>query len=264
MKDKIEARVPNATFEMPEGPVKASHRELFERLAETPDSTHPLEKALLILCTPRCGSTLFAEALNSTGLLGHCEEWFNYDYFNAYQQVTGRKYELQEYMTFVTRKTIRDTGVLCIKWHVGQLISMNSDFDMGLESMDFDYVIYLYRRDKIAQAVSLVKAIKSNQFRSYEAAEEPAQTERHLIADGLTSVAKFDWFARKYMWNYVDAEYAYEDFQDLDHHSYRRVLQKLGKPEPGAMSAGRLKRQANHNSLSAAADFRQYVLGEIQ
>jgi LPS sulfotransferase NodH len=265
MRDKIEIKNPKvaAPFKL-DGEVKDTHRELFEWLADQPDNTAPLDKALLILCTPRCGSTLFAEALNSSGLLGHCEEWFNYEYFNAYKEVLGREFILKDYVEFITRKSIRDTGVLCIKWHVGQLIAMNSDFDIGLESMDFDHIVYLYRRDKIAQSISLVKAIKSNQYRSYEAAQEPAVLTRHLIADAMMSVTKFDWFARKYLWGYVDAEYAYEDFLDLDHYSYQRVLKAMGKPPHTGLSTGRLKKQADVNSERAGDDFRRYILGEIQ
>lgn len=251
---------------------KASHMELFEGLAALPDNTLPMEKSLLVLCTPRCGSTLFSEALNSCGRLGLCEEWFNYDYFNAYTTLMGSVFNFTEYMNFVTRKSLRDTGVFCLKLHIGQLIQMNQDYDMLIESLDFDHIIYLYRRDKIAQAVSLCKAASSNQYRSYEEAQNEAKTTRHAIASSLETIIKFDaGFARKYLLEYVDEAYAYEDFRELSggnwsaHYSYYNTLKALGKDSSylgNTFTAGRLKKQGNNQSEEAAKDFKSYLLGE--
>jgi LPS sulfotransferase NodH len=246
--------------------MKESHVELFEGLAGQPDSTVPVEKKLLVLCTPRCGSTLWAEAMNSCGRLGICEEWLNYDYFEAWSEVTGFEFDLKDYLVWLFLKSSRDTGVFALKWHVGQLIAMHDDHNVGIESLNFDHVIYLYRRDKIAQAISLCKAVTSSQFRSYEEQQDEPQVSRHGIASALETVVKHDQFARKYLMKYVDAEYAYEDFCQLttpytrEHKSYTDVLTWLGKFETGLhFHAGRLKRQANEASHAASYDFRQYI-----
>jgi LPS sulfotransferase NodH len=260
---------------------KASHLELFKTLADAPDNTKPLEKAFLALCTPRCGSTLFSEALNSCGRLGLCEEWFNADYFNAYSTLLGVKFSFQDYLSFVQRKTLRDTGVFCLKLHIGQLIQMNQDLHLSIEAMNFDHIVYLYRRDKIAQAVSLCKASSSDQFRSYEKPKGEARTTRHAIASCLENIIKFDTFARKYLWEYVDASYAYEDFRQLTtpqtraDTSYTRVLQALGRDntvgprarksrENYCFNAGGLKKQGNAHSRLTIDDFKDYLAGEIE
>jgi LPS sulfotransferase NodH len=253
---------------------KESHLQLFKDLDARSDNTKPMEKALLILCTPRCGSTLFSEALNSCGRLGICEEWFNYDYFNAYTKLLGVTFNLTTYLGFVQRKSLRDTGVFCLKLHIGQLVQMNQDFSLGLESMDFDHIVYLSRRDKIAQAVSLCKAASSNQFRSYEEATSEACTTRHAIASSLDNIIKFDCFAREYLWKYVNAEYDYEDFRQLTTEqthadlSYHKVLQALGRQLSRGhrpyISVDRLKKQGNDHSRRAADDFRAYLRGEIK
>jgi LPS sulfotransferase NodH len=258
---------------------KASHLQLFKDLDARNDNTKPMEKALLILCTPRCGSTLFSEALNSCGRLGICEEWFNYDYFNAYAKLFGGNFNLTAYLEFVQRKSLRDTGVFCLKLHIGQLIQMNKDYALGIESMDFDHIVYLNRRDKIAQAVSLCKASSSDQYRSYEKAANVARTTRHAIASCLENIVKFDCFARKYLWKYVNAEYDYEDFRYLttaQHHadtSYTKVLQALGRDntvgprarkswEYYCFAVDRLKKQGNRSSMIAIDDFKAYLRGE--
>jgi LPS sulfotransferase NodH len=183
----------------------------------------------------------------------------------------GGTFNLTEYMNFVTRKSLRDTGVFCLKLHIGQLIQMNQDYDMNIESLDFDHIIYLYRRDKIAQSVSLCKASSSGQYRSYEEAQNEAKTTRHAIASCLETVVKFDWFARKYLLGYVDESYAYEDFQQLSteqtkaHPSYTKTLQVLGRDRQHgryAFTTGKLKKQGNQHSKEATDDFRSYLLGE--
>jgi LPS sulfotransferase NodH len=260
---------------------KESHLQLFKDLADLSDNTKPMEKALLVLCTPRCGSTLFSEALNSCGRLGICEEWFNYDYFNAYTKLFGCTFNLTSYLEFVQRKSLRDTGVFCLKLHIGQLIQMNKDYALGVESMDFDHIVYLNRRDKIAQAVSLCKATSSDQFRSYEKAVSEARTTRHAIASALENIIKFDCFARKYLWKYVNSAYDYEDFQQLTtpqtraDTSYTKVLQALGRDntvgprarkswEYYCFTVDRLKKQGDRSSVIAADDFRDYLRGDVK
>lgn len=250
------------------GPSKKTHRELFEKLVKADVNSKPLEKALLVLCTPRCGSTLFAEALNNSGRVGICEEWLNNEYFDAYIDVVGKSFELREYMEFVTSKSIGDTGVLSLKLHIGQLAAANERFGLGIESMDFDHVVYLYRRDKVSQAVSLTKAALTNQFRSYEKSNPIRDVDFSSVAHYLNSIVEFDQFARNYLWQYVDAEHAYEDFQRLGsastrpHESYNDVLVALGKRPCHSFTAGRLKKQADHRSEMTIKGFKAYITGD--
>ena len=121
-------------------------------------------------------------------------------------------------------KSMRDTGVFCLKMHVGQLVSMNRDFGMCVESMEFDRVIYLYRADKIAQAVSLAKAHLTDQFRSYERdrSNEDKTPTFQQVATALATVLGQDEFMRQYMMEHVDEECSYEDFQRLGSDATRR------------------------------------------
>jgi len=247
----------------PEWKPKPSHIDLFTWLAGCPDATEPLKDALLVLGTPRCGSTLFCEVLNSSNRIGYCDEWFNYEYFAAYIEVLGVEFSLQDYVNFIARKTMRDTGVFALKWHVGQIVGMNKDFDLGMESMDFRHVVYLYRQDKIAQAVSLLKASITGQFRSYEREKKSdKKVSRHGIVVALEPLIRFDRFCRQYLWKYVDEEYAYEDFRDFSHPCYNDVLRAMGKPSCGKFSADKMKKQGDRTNDDAGHDFLKYITGE--
>lgn len=245
---------------------KRSHLQLFESLDQLNDSVKPIEKSLLILATPRSGSTLFCEALNNTGLIGLCDEWLNYEYFSAWAAVTGAIFSLQDYLTWLSRKTTRNTGVFCLKLHIGQLVALNEDYKIGIEVMDFDNIVYVYRRNKLAQAVSLAKAVSTNQFRSYEIPCGEPNISRTAIADGLKTITQHDEFARKYLWKYIDASYAYEDFVDLRFDGYPAVINAMGKDpfHAGGFKVERLKRQSDETNKAAIKDFNHYLLGEIE
>jgi LPS sulfotransferase NodH len=248
---------------------KQTHIDLFTSLATEPDDTRGLEQSLLILSTPRCGSTLFCEALNNSRQLGIADEWLNYEYFATWTYVLGlNHFDLQEYINWVARKTLRGTGVMVINQHIGQVIGMNNDFGVALQSMDFKKIVYLSRRDKIAQAVSLAKAASTYQFRSYEKAKGVADLTVPAIAKALKSVTDFDTFAHTALCKHIDYEWAYEDFQHLGGgpcslcKCYATILNEFGKRPQYSYSAGALKKQGNDTNERAAAHFLKYITGE--
>lgn len=257
------------TFELPKIDVKRNYLELFERLAAAPDATRPLEKALLIWSTPRCGSTLFTEALNSSKRIGFCDEWFNNLYFKAYTVVMACDFNLAEYWDFVIRKTMGDTGVFTLKWHVGQMTAMHEEFDLRECALTFDFVVYLHRRDKIAQAVSLCRACSSDQYRSYETQQCEPSTTPKAIAKALEAIVRQDEFMRQCFSQHFDAVYTYEDFKQLDtpqtraHYSYNDVLYALGK-EPFSNFHVNITKQSDSTSERLISSFKRYIQGDYR
>jgi len=248
-------------------PAKEPHLRLFNWLADQPDNERPLEQSLLILCTPRCGSTFFSESLNSCGKLGFCDEWLNYDYFRAWMDVTGEKnFKLQRYLDWVSNKTLRNTGVWTLKLHIGQLLAMNQDFKMNIEAMVFDHIVYMDRMDKIAQAVSMTKAATMDQYRSTDKATGTCDITRQDIADALNNIVKFDMFAQKYLLKYIDAIYSYEDFCHDPAGYCNDVLYSLGKStcKPNEFKVTKLKKQFDQRNADAIEDFLNYILGDTK
>lgn len=138
---------------------------LFEELKTRPDSASP-QKGLLVLSTPRSGSSLYCERLSNTQSVGQCLEWFNFRYMQAYQRVMNvNTIHFPDYFDFIKRKTTLNTGVLAVNAHIDQYIAL-LEKGLDLMSIDFSAVIYLSRRDVTAQAVSLAKATKSDKWSS--------------------------------------------------------------------------------------------------
>lgn len=243
-------------------PLKKTHIKLFQDLMDSPDAASQADKRLLVVCTPRCGSTLFTDALSNTGKIGLCEEWFNYEYFAAYSKVIGGVSSLREYFNKVAMKTVKNTGVFSLKLHVGQIVAAKKDFDLDLYSFGFNHIVYLYRRDKVAQAVSLAKAIKSDKFRHNEEATGKDKISYHDVSYTLGIIIEQDKHFHDNL--YADVSYAYEDFVALDppHYSYNEILKAFGK-EPQDKFSTSMKKQADKYSEEMTRKFKSYILGEI-
>jgi len=242
--------------------VKRTHFELFENLAQVPPADiSTLKKNLLILAAPRSGSTMFAEALNSTGQLGLCDEWFNYEYFAAYLIVNKIElFNLKDYMKWIIQRTMHN-GTFCLKWLVGQVDRMKRDFGVDIFSMNFDHCIWIYRRDMLAQAVSLAKALVTDKFRSTEDGNgnDPSQIGALEVTNALAVLqSKYDYFYDAGLVDMVDTQVAYEDICNFDHPVYKDTLQLMGG-EPIRPVNTFVKKQRDEMSKEITKCYREYL-----
>lgn len=221
---------------------------LFERLASAPDAPAGPIKVLMILSTPRSGSTLLCNVLNQTGKLGWCEEWFNNQYIQAYLQVMGLKtVTLAEYLTFVARKSVGDTGVWAIHAHIPQL-DYAKQHGVDYRRMLIDRTVWVKRYDTAAQCVSFAVAKNSERWRSDEAVKEDAKPVS--LADYFDALKNITLMQLNYEDNYAkpsDYTAAYETFSEPGHtllfntilgwfgkepqESYPATIQKMRTPE---------------------------------
>lgn len=234
--------------------------DLFRTLAKN-KAVDPMKADVVfcVLATPRCGSTLFCDTLNNTGLVGWIEEWFNIEYFYSWQMVTGIDFTLSKYVDWVIRHTIKDTGVFGVKWHIAQVEYMRKQFDFGLENIKFDKIFYLRRRDKIAQAVSMARALKSDQFRSYEESCTNELPEYHEISSALNVITDHEMCYHKHYKRLGGEEIWYEDYQ-IDRAIFDSVLSTLGKEAPSTYHAN-VKKQRNPETEALAINFADFLKG---
>jgi LPS sulfotransferase NodH len=244
--------------------MKRSHIELFETLASEPDGG-PVEKGLMVMSTPRSGSTLFCDVLTNSGLIGVCDEWFNEEFFCVWQKVLGKlSFDLKEYLKWVSRKTVKDTGVFALHVHIGQLLHISTTYEFSVGDMAFDHIVWVYREDKIAQAVSLAKAIKTNQWKSSEEVKKSEPITYGMIVEALLTLVSNDDFYRGVMSCHTDTEYAYEQFETLPcgpNSPWNRVMSELGKPEIGTPIPSTTK-QRTFETRQLAREFLNYLSGE--
>lgn len=189
--------------------------------------SHPRPKASLFVChTLRCGSTLLCDALSSTGVAGHAEEYFPERAPDGTVFVSAgaalidpntwrsdwTATPLEECLGRVFRSGTTPNGVFAakVKWrnvpYLGEMLgapdqrwsSLAEHLDMRFPDLRY---VWVTRRDKVRQAVSLVKARQSSQWKAMS-----AQPQRFGVADynfHLIDVA---------LRRIVDEECAWEDY----------------------------------------------------
>ena len=226
-----------------------------------------IRKKLLVLSTPRSGSTLFCEVLSATDLIGECREWLNQRYFQAYAKVTGEpQVQLSRYIDFVAAKTVGSTGIFAVNMHVEQyMFLMKQSFDAL--SIGFDLIVSIERRDKLAQAISLAKANATDQWsHNTKALSESSGPGSLEIAAALHHLLASNENYKRHLKEKVSHEYVYEDFvTDDDYHCYRQVLAGLGLEVEGIRFAeSSLTKQGNKDSERRKVSFLNYIQGQSE
>ncbi len=135
----------------------------------------------LICSTQRTGSTLLSDMLENTGVAGCPLEYFNDVYIQVHCRDKGiRQLNRQDYVNEIERRRTSPNGVFGVKAHLQQLRLWFKGAPPGALPAflrSFDGLVFIRRRDKLGQAVSLYRALLSGRWTSQHAAlaasEEP-------------------------------------------------------------------------------------------
>lgn len=244
--------------------MKSRQHKLFERLAANECADiRTIKKALLVLSSRRSGSTLFCDTLSRTGQIGLCEEWFNPNYMAAYMDVVkpSHEFRIKCYLRWVACHSVGDTGVIALHTHVNQALNVKEFFGADLNMMTFDYVVRVCRRDRIQQAVSLAKALKTSAWRHDERPSVAEVTVDDCFAAWKESCVEDRCIDKLYSY-LVDEEVYYEDFAERGHTDcYDNVLVALGKTEQANYSTV-LKPQRDLESLRLGKQLKERLKRE--
>jgi LPS sulfotransferase NodH len=223
-----------------------------------------IERKILILSTPRCGSTLFCDVLNRFGGLGECREWFNPRYIEAYCQVAQEsEFIFQRYFEFIATRTIRDSKTFVANVHVGNVRGLMTQKKLNLLNLGFDQICYLTRRHKLRQAISLVRAHSSDQWQAASTGNKQAAEEisHAQIASALDFILKDEQFYRQHLQKFVSQEFCYETFQDLRApEGFRRLFEWL-EVECDAELWTHMPRQSDEVTDQLEDSFTAYIRG---
>ena len=124
------------------------------------------EKFLVILFTPRSGSTWLTGLLTKTGVLGHPTEWFNFRMIGRHCAAMGYyANNLPDYIAAVTRLRAGDNRLFSTELSAEDIANLEPAGELDQIFPGASYCL-LYRRDLLAQAVSLFLATHSGFFSS--------------------------------------------------------------------------------------------------
>lgn len=183
--------------------------------------THP-HASYIICATPRCGSHLLAEALQSTGLAGKPDEYFQANKHGQLQnemglisEIYGKK-SLEDFRSLVLELGSGPNGVFGIILHWDYLHHVINNYQSLPQYQNLDVpelfaaifhnpkYIWIQRRDKVRQAISWIKATKTGVWIQPKTDKSQPVPKKELRYDYYT----IDFHYRRF----VTAENAWAEF----------------------------------------------------
>jgi LPS sulfotransferase NodH/SAM-dependent methyltransferase len=162
-----------------------------------------MRKAYIVASSPRCGGTHFCWRLWQTGRLGVPIEYFNPAVCGEMSRRLGCASPADYVAALIARRTSKN-GVFALKSHFYHFEAFAAEYPGLLEALAPVSFIYISRSDKLAQAVSLAKALLTERWTSRaEASPRPALVyDRRLIERCLENIARVEaawrqWFANR-------------------------------------------------------------------
>lgn len=134
----------------------------------------------MIFFTPRSGSSWLTDVLSQTGELSHPAEYFNPNFVKNIASSLG-VHEPEEYIRRVAARKASKNGIFGFELTFAQYRLIDADI---LSLLSPEHFFVLLRRDLIAQAVSLYRAVKSRVFHITEG-QRPSVPEVAFDADEI-------------------------------------------------------------------------------
>jgi trehalose 2-sulfotransferase len=198
------------------------------------DFTHgtQMRQSYIVASSPRSGSTYFCRLLGQSGLLGTPSEVLNpgFDlkgFKNRFKASSPADYVAE----LITRRTAK-SGVFGLKAHFENFEGFLKEYPALLEVLSPVTYIYINRRDRVAQAVSMARALQTNQWSSQgqEGKKPELRYNRELIANAMKEVELqdagwLDWFKAN---NITPFRLTYEDLLADPAGTVQSVVEHLG------------------------------------
>jgi LPS sulfotransferase NodH len=131
----------------------------------------PLRKSYIVASSYRCGSTFFCSQLWKTGVLGAPAEYLNVGAGRMSRDIMMRRLHVnspENYFAKLLACRTSMNGVFGLKVHFPHFEVAMSWYPSMLRVLSPVTYIYLNRKDKLAQAVSMAKAIQTDAWQSLD------------------------------------------------------------------------------------------------
>jgi len=136
----------------------------------------PLRKSFIVASSYRCGSTFFCSHLWRTGVLGAPAEYLNTSASRMLRDIMMRRLRAdspQHYLAKLLACRTSRNGVFGMKVHFHHFEAAISWYPSMLRVLAPVTYIYLNRKDRLAQAVSMTKALQTDVWSSLESNVNP-------------------------------------------------------------------------------------------
>jgi trehalose 2-sulfotransferase len=224
-----------------------------------------LRKSYIVACSYRCGSTFLCAQLWKTGLLGAPGEYLNIGEGRLLREVMMQRLQVDSpesyFVKLLACRTSRN-GVFGMKVHFPHFESALNWYPPMLGALAPVVFIYLDRKDTLAQAVSMAKALQSDSWTSMDDASDAAFVyDEAFIAQCLRElqhqkVGWLRWFKANDIHPFV---VQYEDVVADTAGVVRSIVELLGvagdKPEQVSLPA--IEKLADETNMEWLSRFRE-------
>jgi LPS sulfotransferase NodH len=230
---------------------------------DSPEDVRPTD-VLVLLSTPRCGSTMICDLLRLNG------GPVTHEYFAPFQNMPilarrwnclkGTDFDEAAYVRALSRFRTSHTGWLGLNLQ-GSHLRFYTKMEAHFGAVRFHYV-HLVRRDAIAQAVSFDIAMQTGQWSSEFAARSSAKYSFRRLLRRLHAIQNQNALIESFLL-FRGASYqrlTYEDFQADREQGIRRF--PCIPPEQDLVLAPTLRRQADDRSAIWKKRFTEDILAD--
>lgn len=228
-------------------------KKIYTDLQNRAPKSNTIAKKYLLLSTPRSGSSFFCDYINknTNAIAG---EWLNPRYFQAYNQVVHNKnspdINLNEYLQFVIHRTADEYGNFFVNTHISDAQFLLSK-GFNILNLNFDKIYYIKRQDKIAQAVSLLKAELTDSW-SHDTEEREYDNQKLNIANASKSLAKLvemEYIYKNQLKKLTSEEFIYEEFTKDNGVTIDRFFKQMGFSKPTKQPTLKIQRNNKTSML---------------
>ena len=231
----------------------------------------PLRKSYIIASSARSGSTYLARSLAQTGLLGIPSEVFN-SKTNEMQNLMARfkAYSHADYIAKLLAHRTSRNGVFGMKAHFHQFEGFLKQYPGVLEALAPVSYIYIERRDRVAQAVSMARALQTSQWSSqWQGISKPVLNyDREMIAKSLSEVElqSARWLRWFDLHKIEPIRVVYEDLIADPAVTVRAIVEQLGvqDDEPEDLDIPAIEKQGDETNQEWIDRFTQETRAETE
>lgn len=150
----------------------------------------PPATQLMIATMPRSGSTAFCLELWRTGLLGAPLEYVNPKMTSLEPRWRGLCDQELKYWKALQRCRTGPNGVFSYKFFVHEYVEVLRDRPKLISAISPTHVVYLTREDKVAQAISYSKAIRSGAWFANVARKKSCEYDEAHIQECMNALSR--------------------------------------------------------------------------
>jgi LPS sulfotransferase NodH len=231
-------------------------------------SPHKVQTRYIICSSPRTGSTLLGQMLKDSNCAGDPLEYFNPQYFQALRRRFNASAKFDEITQLLESHRTSPNGIFGIQIHWSHFskIFQNNPHERDLFFRNFDKVIFIRRKDKIAQAISLYRATTTKLWSSVD--EDQIKTayykdDEYFDPEALTRFLHYVIYQDEGWLKYLNANNKsyktlfYEDITQDWNRSSRNVLNFITSYSKDVPAMGMRQQRPENDILNNK--FRRYL-----